>query len=155
MLFSFRQNISTFCLQNSDFIGVFSIRPAWDAYDVLNNVSIHKQVATDYGLNDEELIVYDILRGRYTCRFIPDYAKAAKQIVTTINNVESKPKNREIFYKRAKDVILEMGMKYNIKRERMFARGKIQQTPVEQSKKDLYGLKLYLMRKRNEKFGIV
>ena len=32
MLFSFRQNISTFCLQNSDFIGVFSIRPAWDAY---------------------------------------------------------------------------------------------------------------------------
>ena len=32
MLFSFRQNISTFCLQNSDFIGGFSIRPAWDAY---------------------------------------------------------------------------------------------------------------------------
>lgn len=123
--------------------------------DVLNNVSIHKQVATDYGLNDEEPIVYDILRGRYTCRFIPDYAKAAKQIVATINNVEPKPKNRRIFNKLAKDVILEMGMKYNIKRERMFARGKIQQTPVEQSKKDLYGLKLYLMRKRNEKFGIV
>ena len=32
MLFSFRQNISTFCLQNSDFIGGFPIRPAWDAY---------------------------------------------------------------------------------------------------------------------------
>ena len=48
-----------------------------------------------------------------------------------------------------------MGMKYNIKQERMFARGKIQQTSVEQSKKDLYGLKLYLMRKRHEKFGIV
>lgn len=48
-----------------------------------------------------------------------------------------------------------MGMKYNIKQERMLAIGKIQQTPVEQSKNDLYGLKLYLMRKRNEKFGIV
>ncbi len=34
MLFSFRQNISTFCLQNSDFIGGFPIRPAWDAYDI-------------------------------------------------------------------------------------------------------------------------
>ena len=123
--------------------------------DVLNNVSIHKQVATDYGLNDEELIVYDILRGRYTCRFIPDYAKAAKQIVATINNVEPKQKNRGIFNKRAKEVILAMGKKYNIKQERMFVKGKIQQTPVEQSEKDLYGLKLYLMRKRHEKFGIV
>ena len=36
MLFSFRQNISTFCLQNSDFIGVFSIRPAWDAYNCVD-----------------------------------------------------------------------------------------------------------------------
>lgn len=123
--------------------------------DVLNNVSIHKQVATDYGLNDEELIVYDILRGRYTCRFIPDYAKAAKQIVATINNVEPKQKNRGFFNKRAKEVILAMGKKYNIKQERMFVKGKIQQTPVEQSEKDLYGLKLYLMRKRHEKFGIV
>lgn len=35
MLFSFRQNISTFCLQNSDFIGGFPIRPAWDAYGKL------------------------------------------------------------------------------------------------------------------------
>lgn len=122
--------------------------------EVLNNVSVHKQVATDYGLNDEEMIVYDILRGRYTCRFIPDYAKAAKQIVATINNVESKPKNRSIFNKRAKDIILEMGMKYSIKQERMFARGIVQQTPVEQSEKELYGLKLYLMKKRSEKFGI-
>ena len=32
MLFSFRQNISAFCLQNSDSIGGFPIRPAWDAY---------------------------------------------------------------------------------------------------------------------------
>ena len=31
-------------------------------------------------------------------------------------------------------------MKYNIKQEWMFARGKIQQTSVEQSKKDLYGV---------------
>ena len=26
--------MSTFCLQNSDFIGVFSIRPTWDATEV-------------------------------------------------------------------------------------------------------------------------
>ena len=38
MLFSFRQNISTFCLQNSDFIGGFPIRPAWDAYVIFLKV---------------------------------------------------------------------------------------------------------------------
>ena len=39
LLFLFRQNISTFCLQNSNFIGDFSIRPAWDAYENKNPVN--------------------------------------------------------------------------------------------------------------------
>lgn len=37
--------ISTFCLQNSDFIGVLSIRPAWDAY-----IALGAKTAQQYGV---------------------------------------------------------------------------------------------------------
>ena len=52
MLFSFRQNISAFCLQNSDSIGGFPIRPAWDAYGLTStDATFSHHILGDYPRN--------------------------------------------------------------------------------------------------------
>lgn len=123
--------------------------------EVLNNVSIHAYIGKLCGLNKEELSVYDIIRGRYTDRFIPIYAKAAKEIVSTINSIESKASNRRLLHSEAKKIILNVAEKYRITQEIELGNYSIVVVPKEESIKNMYGLKLYIHEKEIEKCGIV
>lgn len=92
MLFSFRQNISIFCLQNSDFIGGRSIRLEWDAYDLSTNP---KGVELSTG-GIYKKAEYVLIAGRVAA--FTDLSKEAMQIYKEIVKAMNKCFTKKIIF---------------------------------------------------------
>lgn len=119
--------------------------------DLLASINIHHKMAQKYNLSEEDLYVYDTLRGYYSNHFVTNYINAAKAITSLFCNKEQNARQKRGMKSTIKKKILEIASSYHIEQGILLrAKYKIMKTKKEYSEKDLYGLNIWLADKFKE-----
>lgn len=119
--------------------------------ELLASVNIHHKMAQKYNLSEEELYVYDTLRGYYSNHFVSNYINATKAITSLFSNIKLNAKQKRGMKSVIKKKILGIANLYQIEQEILLrVNYKIMKTQKEFSEKDLYGLNIWFTNKCSE-----